>query len=69
MKTIFALMLAGAFLTSPIARAGDEAPAAADGAKKKAKKSKPSKTDEAPAADKKEETPKAADKKADKGGW
>ena len=71
MKTIFALMLAGAFLTSPmIARAGDDAPAADSKPKKKSKKNA------APAADKtdkKADAPKAdapaPDKKAEKGGW
>jgi hypothetical protein len=62
MKTILALMLAGAFLTSPmIARAGDEAPAADA---KPAKKSK--KKDAAPKADAPAPAP---DKKAEKGGW
>jgi len=58
MKTIFAMMLAAAFLISRPAFAGDEAPKT-----EKAAKGKDAKKD-----DKKDEK-KKDEKKADKGGW
>jgi hypothetical protein len=59
MKTIFAMMLAAAFLISRPALAGDEAP--------KAKTEKADKGKDAKKADKTDE--KKDEKKADKGGW
>jgi hypothetical protein len=67
MKTIFAMMLAVAFLISRPAFAGDEAPKAEKAAKSK-------KADKKAAKDEKKEEPKAEEpkkeeKKADKAGW